>query len=142
MIAAAVLWVIFNISDGLVILSPALTFYWPVPEDAFPGFVLSIITSILGGVVISSNVFLFNAGMKIGKASFLSGYALGTISSMCASCSSIGFYLASTFGVAGIAASSFLSIYQTPMRLAAIAILVIALIAALRRIGIACRIST
>lgn len=141
-VAAVALWMIFNILDGLLLLSPILTFYFPIPDDALLGFALSIVTATLGGVVISMNAFLFNAGLKMGKASFLTGSTLGTISSMCASCSSVGFYLASTFGVAGVAASSFLSTYQTPMRVAAIAILVVAFVAAHRRIGKTCRMPT
>jgi hypothetical protein len=140
--SAVLLWTVFNILDGLILLSPVLTFYLPIPDDAQFGFVLSIVTATLAGIVISMNVFLFNAGLKVGKASFLSGSTLGTISSMCASCSSVGFYAASTFGVAGVAASSFLSNYQTPLRIAAIAILIVACFAAQRRIGKACRIAT
>ena len=140
--SAVLLWTAFNILDGLILLSPVLTFYLPIPEDAQFGFVLSIVTATLAGIVISMNVFLFKAGLKIGKASFLSGSTLGTVSSMCASCSSVGFYAASTFGVAGVAASSFLSNYQTPLRIAAIAILVVACFTAQRRIGKACRITT
>ena len=141
-LSAVLLWTVFNILDGLILLSPVLTFYLPIPEDAQFGFALSIVTATLAGIVISMNVFLFNSGLKVGRASFLSGSTLGTISSMCASCSSVGFYAASTFGVAGVAASSFLSNYQTPIRIAAIAILVIACFIAQRRIGKACRITT
>ena len=139
--SAVILWTVFNILDGLILLSPVLTFYLPIPDDAQIGFILSIITATLAGVVISMNLFLFRAGLKVGKTSFLSGSTLGTISSICAGCSSVGFYLASTFGLAGVAASSFLSNYQTPLRIAAIAILIFACIAAQRKIGKACRVT-
>lgn len=140
--SAMVLWMVFNILDGLLLLSPVVTFYYPIPEDAFVGFALSCVTAILAGVVISMNVYLFTIGRRVGKTSLLSGSTLGIISSVCASCSSVGFYAASTFGVAGVAASSFLSVYQTPMRLAAIAILVIAYFAARRRIRMSCQLAT
>ncbi len=140
-ISSLVLWTIFNILDGLILIFPIVTFFYPIPDDAVLGFFLSVVTSLVTGIVISMNVFLLNAGQKIGKASFLSGSTLGTISSMCASCSSIGFYAASTFGVAGVAASSFLSNYQTPIRIVAIAILIFAFIAAQKRIGVACKLS-
>jgi hypothetical protein len=139
--SAVILWTTFNVLDGLILLTPVLTFYLPIPEDAQVGFLLSIMTAALAGVVISMNFFLFKAGLKVGKTSFLSGSTLGTISSICASCSSVGFYLASTFGIAGVAASSFLSNYQTPLRIAAIIILVFACITAHRKIGRACRIT-
>jgi len=140
-VSAFVLWTLFNILDGLILLSPMLTFYLPIPADAIPGFILSILTASLAGVVISMNLFIFFAGVKIRNASFLSGSTLGTMSSMCASCSSVGFYLASTFGVAGVAASSFLSTYQLPLRIVAIAILAVALFTSQRKIAKACRIS-
>jgi hypothetical protein len=49
---------------------------------------------------------------------------------MCASCSSIGFLLVSTFGGIGITASAFLSNYQTPLRIMSIALLAWALYSA------------
>ena len=141
-ISALVLWFVFNVLDGLILLSPVLTFFLPIPDDAAVGFLLSIVTAILAGLVISMNIFLIKAGSKIGKASLFSGSGLGMISSLCVSCSSVGFYLASTFGIAGVAASSFLSTYQIPLRLLAIGVLIIALITAQRKIGKACKIST
>ena len=140
--SAVALWTLFNILDGLILLSPVLSFYLPIPDDAIAGFGLSIVTASLAGAVISMNLFLFLAGARVAKTSFLSGSTLGTMSSVCASCSSLGFYLASTFGVAGVAASSFLSTYQTPLRIIAIAILVVALFAARRRIAKTCRVPT
>lgn len=140
--SAVALWTLFNILDGLILLSPVLSFYLPIPDDAIAGFGLSIVTASLAGAVISMNLFLFLAGARVAKTSFLSGSTLGTMSSVCASCSSLGFYLASTFGVAGVAASSFLSTYQTPLRIIAIAILVVALFTAQRKIAKTCRVPT
>jgi len=140
--SAFALWAVFNILDGLILLSPVLTFYLPIPEDALPGFVLSVVTAVLAGVIITMNIFLFNSGSHMAKASMLSGSSLGTISSVCASCSSIGFYLASTFGFAGVAASSFMSTYQLPLRIAAVGILVFALVSAQRRIQKTCKMPT
>jgi hypothetical protein len=136
------LWFIFNVLDGLILVAPTLAFYYPIPDDAIWGFVLSGVTAILAGVVLSLNIFLFNAGSKVGKASLFSGPTLGMVSSMCVSCSSIGFYLASTFGLAGVAASSFLSNYQMPLRIIAIGLLVVALFAAQQKITKTCKIPT
>jgi hypothetical protein len=141
-ISACLLWISFNILDGLILLSPTASFYLPIPEDALPGFFLSFITAILAGLVIAMNVFLFRKGSRLGKVSLLSGSTIGTISSMCVSCSSAGFYVASTFGVAGVAASSFLTNLQMPLRIVAIALLLLALVMAQRKIVKACRIST
>jgi len=135
---AIVFWMIFNILDGILLLSPP-AFYYPIPDDAIPGFVLSHITAALVGIVVSMNVYLFK-DMKTGgaKTSFLSGSTLGTVSSMCASCSSVGFYLATTFGTAGVAASTLLSNYQLPLRLLAIGLLIWAYYSAHRRITRSC----
>jgi hypothetical protein len=54
---------------------------------------------------------------------FFSGSSIGVLSSTCASCSSLGFLLISTLGGAGITLSTFLSNYQTPLRIVSIALL-------------------
>jgi hypothetical protein len=135
---AVVFWVIFNILDGILLLSPA-AFYYPIPDDALPGFILSHVTAALVGIVVSMNVYLFRSlRAKGSKTPFLSGSTLGTVSSMCAGCSSVGFYLAATFGTAGVAASTFLSNYQLPLRLIAIGLLVWAYYSAHKRIAKSC----
>jgi hypothetical protein len=140
--SAVLLWILFDVLDGLILLSPVLTFYFPLPDDAVFGFLLSIVTSILGGLVISINVRLIKSGFRKGTASMISGSTLGTVSSICAGCSSVGFYLATTFGIAGVAASSFLSTYHIPLRFIAIGILVLAFVTAQRKIGKSCDIPT
>jgi len=138
---AVVFWTIFNVLDGLILLSP-LNFYYPIPADAFPGFVLSHVTAALVGVVVSMNVYMFrNLRAKGDKAPFLSGSTLGTMSSMCAGCSSVGFYLAATFGTAGVAASTFLSNYQLPLRLLAVGLLIWAYYSAQKRIVKSCAVT-
>jgi hypothetical protein len=135
---AVAFWAIFNVLDGLLLLSP-LNFYYPIPADAVPGFILSHATAALVGIVVSMNVYLFrNLAAKGSKAPFLSGSTLGTVSSMCAGCSSVGFYLAATFGTAGVAASTFLTNYQLPLRLLAIGLLAWAYYSAHRRIAKSC----
>ncbi len=136
-----VFWTIFNVLDGLILLSPP-NFYYPIPADALPGFVLSHVTAALVGVVVSMNVYMFrNLRAKGGKAPFLSGSTLGTMSSMCAGCSSVGFYLAATFGTAGVAASTFLSNYQLPLRLLAVGLLIWAYYSAQKRIAKSCAVT-
>ena len=51
-----IFWIIFNIFDQLRFFSPVVIFY--IPEDAVEGFILSNITAILVGVVISMNVYV------------------------------------------------------------------------------------
>ena len=122
-ITSLAFWIISSVFDQLLFFSPIVIFY--LPDDAVVGFVLATITAILLGIIISMNIYIFkNTKLKIKTASFFCGSSVGLLSSTCASCSSIGFFLASTLGTAGVAASNFLSNYQTPLRLVSIALLI------------------
>jgi len=127
-IAAAVFtifWIAFNVFDQLLFFSPVITFY--LPDDAIAGFILTNITSVLMGILVAMNVYVIRSSkLKLDKSLF-SGSILGIASSSCASCSSIGFLVISTFGGFGILATDFLTNYQTPLRIVSIAILLWAL---------------
>jgi hypothetical protein len=120
---ATVFWIVFNIFDQLLFFYPIVTFY--LPDDALLDFIFSNITAILLGMVVSMNVYVLkhSRGVKITAASFFSGSSVAVLSSTCASCSSLGFLLISTLGGAGITLSTFLSNYQTPLRLLSIGLL-------------------
>jgi hypothetical protein len=133
-------WILFNLFDQLLFFSPIIIFY--LPPDAVTGFIISTINSILLGVVISLNVYIMkNSRFKLSK-SLISGSSLGVISSTCASCSSIGFLLSSTFGGSGVLLSSFLSVYQIPLRVLSLALLLFALYFAQKKISQTCEIRT
>ena len=135
--AAIVFWIIFNAFDGILLFSP-LTFYYPIPLDAMPNFLLSSITAPLVGIIISMNTYIYKHSHKIASKSLFSSSTLGTVSSMCVSCSSVGFYLSSIFGSTGVAASTFLSSYQIPLRILAIFVLIWAYYSAHRSITRSC----
>jgi len=119
---ALAFWIVSSIFDQLLYFTPIVFFY--LPEDAVVGFILATITSILLGIIVSMNIYIFkNTRRKIKTASFFSGSSLGVLSSTCASCSSLGFLLVSTLGAAGVTASNFLSSYQIPLRLLSIGLL-------------------
>jgi hypothetical protein len=120
---AAIFWIVFNLFEQLLFFSPIVVFY--LPEDATTGFILSNITAILLGMVAGMNVYVLmhSRGVKFNATSFFSGSSIGILSSTCASCSSLGFLLVSTLGGAGITLSTFLSNYQTPLRIISIALL-------------------
>jgi hypothetical protein len=120
---ATIFWIVFNVFEQLLFFSPIVVFY--LPEDAITGFILSNITAILLGIVVSMNVYVLkhSRGIKLNATSLFSGSAIGVLSSTCASCSSLGFLLVSTLGGAGIFVSAFLSNYQTPLRIISIALL-------------------
>jgi hypothetical protein len=52
---AAIFWIVFNLFEQLLFFSPIVVFY--LPEDAITGFILSNITAILLGMVVSMNVY-------------------------------------------------------------------------------------
>jgi len=121
---AAIFWIIFNIFDQLLFFSPVFVFY--LPQDAFIGFILSNITAILLGIVVSMNIYVLKHSdrSRISLTSFFSGSTISVLSSTCASCSSLGFLLVSTFGGVGVTASTILSNYQIPLRIVSIALLI------------------
>lgn len=120
-----VFWIFFNVFDELLYFSPIFYFY--LPNDAIVGFILSTASALLLGVVVSMNIYLLrNSSIKLDK-SLISSSFLTILFSTCASCSSIGFVIISTFGSTGIIATSFLTNYQIPLRLVSISILILAL---------------
>jgi len=121
---AAIFWIIFNIFDQLLFFSPVFVFY--LPQDALAGFILSNITAILLGIVVSMNIYVLKHSdrSRISLTSFFSGSTISVLSSTCASCSSLGPLLVSTFGGVGVTASTILSNYQIPLRIISIALLI------------------
>jgi len=95
-----------------------------IPIDRLIGFVLITGVSIMSGLVVSMNVYrikaLQNNVKKMGSG-FL-GLIIGASAGAC-SCGPIGFAVISTFGTIGGIATSFLTNYEIPLRLAALAVL-------------------
>ena len=134
---AILFWVAFNVLDDLLFFSPILAFY--IPDDAITSFILSNVTSVLLGFVVAMNVYVLrHTGTKINKASLFSGSSLSVIASACASCSSLGFFLISTFGSVGVFTSTILSNYQVPLRLISIGLLFWASYSASKRLSTSC----
>jgi hypothetical protein len=130
-------WIIFNVFEQLLFFWPVWVFY--LPEDAIISFILTNISAVLMGILVSMNVYVIkHFKLQISKSSLFSGTGLSILSSTCVSCSSIGFLLISTFGGLGIVVSNFLSIYQIPLRLLSIAILLFALYSVHTRITKGC----
>jgi hypothetical protein len=130
---ALTFWIIFNLFEQLIFFWPVWVFY--LPEDALLGLVVTTITAILLGILISMNIYVIrNVRLKITKSSLFSGTGLSILSSTCVSCSSIGFLLISTFGGLGIVISNFLSTYQLPLRILSTAVLLFALYSVHKRI--------
>jgi hypothetical protein len=135
-----VFWIIFNTFDQLLFFSPILSFY--LPDDSVNGFIITNMTSFLMGILVAMNVYVINHSILRFDKSMLIGSIVGIASSACASCSSIGFLLISTFGGLGIIATDFLTNYQTSFRIISITILLLALYVVLNRITVSCHIDS
>jgi len=132
-------WIIFNVFEQLLFFWPVWVFY--LPEDAIISFILTNVSAVLMGLLVSMNVYIIkHFKLQISKSSLFSGTGLSILSSTCISCSSVGFLLISIFGGLGIVVSNFLSIYQIQLRILSIAILLFALYSVHARIKKGCMI--
>lgn len=111
-----------------------------VPSGTEFGFVLVVILSALSGLVIPMNIYRINI-LKMSKKK-MSGGVLGSIIGSAAGacgCGPVGFALFSTFGSLGASASAFLTNYEIPIRLAAIALLAITYFTTVRSLKTECK---
>lgn len=123
-IAGFVFWIVTNTFDNILFFSPFLAFY--VPNDMLGVFFLSCINSILVAVLVNFNLHIIrDLKLRISKSA-VAGTTISVISSACASCSTLGFILASTFGGLAVVVSNFLSGNQTIIREISTLILLIA----------------
>jgi hypothetical protein len=79
--------------------------------------------------------------VKLSCGSLFSGSSISVISSTCTSCSSLGFFLVSTFGSAGLLASTIMSNYQIPLRLLSVGLLVWALYSVSKKLTKSCTVA-
>lgn len=111
-----------SILSEYIFVSPYLVMH--VPLDGMFGFALIVIVSVLSGIVISMNVYRIRLlqQSKTKMSGSLFGSIIGASAGAC-SCGPVGFAVISTFGTIGGVATAFLSNYEIPLRLGAIAIL-------------------
>ena len=111
-----------------------------IPKGSEFGFLLIVAVSILAGLVIPMNIYririLRRAKNKIGGS--VMGSLLGAAAGAC-SCGPIGFAVISTFGTLGGVVSAFLTNYEIPLRLGAVALLMITYYTTTRSLKIECR---
>ena len=123
-----------------IFLEPYVTGH--IPKDTEFGFSLIVILSGLSSLVLPMNVYriniLKNSKGKIGGGVFSS--FIGAAAGAC-SCGPIGFAVISTFGAVGGVATAFLSNYEIPIRIAAIAILGITYFTTTRSLAVECKIN-
>ena len=131
---------------GLLILSEYI-FLEPyvvghVPSGSEFGFVLITILSALSALVIPMNIFRINmlksSKQKMGGGIF--GSLIGAAAGAC-SCGPVGFAVISTFGSVGATTTAFLTNYETPIRIVAIAILVLTYFTTVKSLKVECKIN-
>lgn len=132
---------------GLLILSeylflePYIVSHLPVGTEL--GFVLILILSALSGLVIPMNIFRINllksSKQKMGGG--VIGSIIGAAAGAC-SCGPVGFAVISTFGSVGATATAFLTNYEVPIRIIAIAILIVTYFTTVKSLKIECNLNT
>jgi len=113
-----------------------------LPSGSELGFVLIVILSALSALVIPMNIFrisvLKSSKQKMGGGIF--GSIIGSAAGAC-SCGPIGFAVISTFGSVGAAATAFLTNYEIPLRIIAIAILVVTYFTTVKSLKVECNLN-
>lgn len=131
---------------GLLILSEYI-FLEPyvvahLPSGSELGFVLIVMISVLSALVIPMNVFRINilksSKRKMGGGIF--GSIIGAASGVC-SCGPVGFAIISTFGSVGATATAFLTNYEIPIRIIAIAILAVTYFTTVKSLKVECNLN-
>lgn len=119
----SVLFVFMLYARELLFFEPFFAFH--LPTDSILSFVLITIVSGFIALVTSLAVFQMRTIKSNSKktGSGIVGSVIGLGAGVCSSCGQIGFVIISTFGVAGATSLSFLTTYEIPIRLLAIAIL-------------------
>ncbi|MCH9658778.1 hypothetical protein K0U27_08855 [archaeon] len=129
---------------GLLILSEFI-FLEPyvvghVPSGSELGFGLIVTISILSALVLPMNIFrismLKKSKQKMGGGIF--GSVVGAVAGAC-SCGPVGFAVISTFGSVGATATAFLTNYETPIRVVAIAILIVTYFTTVKSLKTECK---
>ncbi len=132
---------------GLLILSEYI-FLEPyvvahLPSGSELGFVLIVILSALSALVIPMNIFRVNilksSKQKMGGGIF--GSIIGASAGAC-SCGPIGFAVISTFGSVGATATAFLTNYEIPLRIIAVAILAITYFTTVKSLKVECKLNS
>jgi len=139
-IFALMLVLLFSAQEYLF-FEPFLTFY--IPQGMFSSFISIIVVSGLIGLVLSLTIFQIRAQKASTKktSTGLAGSLIGAGAGVCASCGSLTIPIISVLGVAGASTLTFLTIYELPIRLVAIGILLGTYFMMIRGINKECKIS-
>ena len=109
------------------------------PETTL-SFSLIVTLSLFSAFAVSINIYrvkLIKENKKIGSS--IIGTIIGASAGAC-SCGPIAFSIITTFGTAGSIASSFLTVYEIPIRLTSIGILVIVIFVTTKSLSRECKV--
>ena len=138
--------IIFSSMMVLLLLVSEFIFLEPyfvthIPSGSELGFILIMTLSALSALVIPMNLFritnLKNSKQKMSGSIF--GSIIGSAAGAC-SCGPIGFAVISTFGSVGATATAFLTNYEIPIRVVAIAILAITYFTTIKSLKTECKV--
>ena len=112
-----------------------------IPRGTELGLLLILVIALLSALVIPANVYriLVLNRSKRKMSTGLTGSVVGVVAGAC-SCGPVGFAVISTFGSVGAVATSFLTAYEVPLRVAAVAVLVLTYATTARSLKHECRI--
>lgn len=129
-----------SIISEYIFLEPYVVAHLPVGSEF--GLVLIVVVSALSALVIPMNIYririMQTSKRKMGGSVF--GSIIGAAAGAC-SCGPLGFAVISTFGSVGAVTTSFLTNYEIPLRLGAIALLVFVYFTTVRSLKIECQLN-
>ncbi len=111
------------------------------PETTL-SFSLIVILSLFSAFAVSMNIYrvkLIKETKKIGSS--IIGTIIGASAGAC-SCGPIAFSVIATFGTAGSIASSFLTVYEIPIRLTSIGILILVIFVTTKSLSRECKVKS
>jgi uncharacterized membrane protein YraQ (UPF0718 family) len=133
--------IVLLILSEYVFLEPYVVSHLP-PGTEF-GLLLIVILSALSALVIPMNLFRISIlkSSKQKMSGSIIGSVVGSIAGAC-SCGPVGFAVISTFGSIGATTTAFLTNYEIPIRLIAIAVLAVAYFTTVKSLKIECKINS
>ena len=136
--------IFFLLFIPLIIISEFLFFEPFLVFSIYPettlSFSLIVILSLFSAFAVSMNIYrvkLIKETKKIGSS--IVGTIIGASAGAC-SCGPIAFSIIATFGTAGSIASSFLTIYEIPLRLTSIGILIVVIYVTTKSLAHECKV--
>ena len=138
--------IFFLLFIPLIIISEFLFFEPFLVFSIYPettlSFFLIVTLSLFSAFAVSMNIYrvkLIKETKKIGSS--IIGTIIGASAGAC-SCGPIAFSIIATFGTAGSIASSFLTVYEIPIRLTSIGILVIVIFVTTKSLSHECKVKS